>query len=475
MFWELFLAGTTIAFHIAGVLFALQAILISRTPQAAIAWMMALALFPYGAIPLFLVFGQSRFSGYVLAGTGVSPALDEALKHAQTALEPHRSGFEEKYEDSVGLTERLVRLPVTTGNDARLLIDGAGTFEAISEAIDSAESFILIQFFIVHDDELGREIKAHLLAARSRGVEIHMLIDQVGSRRLPAAYREELRAAGVHLRTFVTNRDRGKRFRINFRNHRKLVVTDGRHGFVGGLNVGDEYMGRDPKFGPWRDTFLQLEGPVVQALQIPFLEDWLFTTGEVLDLPWQVHPAPRNFAACTIPGGPTTAWNTCPASLLEVIRSARTRLWLASPYFVPDSALLTAIAHASLRGVEVRLLLPQHPDHILPWLSSFTFYPKLRAANVQVWRYQDGFMHQKVILADDDLAVVGSINLDYRSFMLNFELSVAVASAEFTREVEAMFERDFAASKPDDMLAYENGGLLFRLRCRLAALVSPQQ
>ncbi len=469
------IASVALLFHLAGILFALRAILISRTPQASIGWVMALMLFPYGAIPLFLVFGQSRFSGYTLAGAGESPALDAVLERAQSVLESYRSGFEEKYEDSVGLAERLVHLPVTTGNSAHLLIDGEATFAAIGEAIDQASEFLLIQFFIVRDDALGRDIKARLLDARRRGVDIHMLIDQVGSRRLPAPYLAELRRAGIRLQTFVTNRDRGERFRINFRNHRKLVIADGREAFVGGLNIGDEYMGRSARFGPWRDTFVRLEGPVVRALQVPFIEDWHFTTGEILDLPWDVHPSSRDYAACTIPGGPSTAWNTCPASILEVIRSARTRLWLASPYFVPDSALLSAIGHASLRGVDVRLLLPQKPDHILPWLSSFTFYPALRTAGVKVWRYQPGFMHQKVLLADDDLSIVGSINLDYRSFMLNFELSVAIASGRFASEVEEMLERDFANAKPEDMLAFERGGIFFRLKCRTAALLSPQQ
>ncbi len=302
-----------------------------------------------------------------------------------------------------------------------------------------------------------------------------MLIDQVGSRRLPAAYRRALLDAGVNFRVFVTNRERGKRFRLNFRNHRKLVVADGQVAFLGGQNVGDEYMGRDPKFGPWRDTFVALEGPIVMALQIPFVEDWYFTTNEIPTLSWEVQSRPGNMAASIVPGTPATVWNTCPAMFFEVIRSARKRLWMASPYFVPDPALRAALAHAALRGVDVRLLLPQNPDHILPWLSSYTFYPAMREAGVKIYRYQPGFMHQKVLLADDDLSIVGSINLDYRSFILNFELSVAVASRAFAHRVETMLEADFARAKEDDLYALENRGLLFRLKCRSAALLSPTQ
>jgi cardiolipin synthase len=262
---------------------------------------------------------------------------------------------------------------------------------------------------------------------------------------------------------------------MNFRNHRKLVIVDGREAYLGGLNVGDEYLGLDPKFGPWRDTFMRLTGPVVRSLQMTFVEDWFFTTREVLDLPWEIAPPSGDMLACPIPTGPDRPWKAGPAAYLEIIQSARHRLWFATPYFVPENALVTAIAHAAIRGVEVRLLLPQMADHVLPWLSSFTFYPGMRAAGVKIYRYQPGFMHQKVVLADDNLAVVGSINVDYRSFMLNFELSTIVESKSFAAQVERMFLDDFARSAPADMYAYENANVFFKLKCRAAALLSSQQ
>lgn len=475
MGFDLAVSAVILLLHVAGVFCAFQAILISRTPQAAIGWTLGLVLFPYVALPLFAVFGGSTFRGYKLAGRTDDPALANALKKARSALEPYESDLTEKYRDSAHLAERLTHLPVASGNEARLLIDGAATFDAIGQAIDQAQKYLLVQFFIVRDDELGRDIQRRLLAARERGVAIYMLIDQVGSRKLPQAYRRALLGAGVQLHVFVTNRERGKRFRLNFRNHRKLVIADGEVAFLGGQNVGDEYMGRDPRFGPWRDTFVALEGPVVIALQIPFIEDWYFTIHEIPSLSWNVASTPGNMAATIVPGSPTRVWNACPAMYFEVIRSARKRLWMASPYFVPDPALRAALAHAALRGVDVRILLPQNPDHLLPWLSSYTFYPAMREAGVKILRYQPGFMHQKVLLADDDLSIIGSINLDYRSFILNFELSVAVASRAFANRVEEMLEDDFTRSKEDDLRALENRGLLFKLKCRAAALLSPTQ
>ncbi len=472
---DLAISAAILLLHLAGVFFAFNAILISRTPQAAIGWALGLVLFPYVALPLFAVFGGSTFRGYKLAGHTDDPALKAVLEQARAGLEPHASDLTEKYRDSARLAERLTHLPVCSGNEARLLVDGEATFGALHEAIDRARDYLLVQFFIVRDDELGRDMQRRLIAARRRGVAVYMLIDQVGSHALPNAYRQALSDAGVEFHVFVTNRERGKRFRLNFRNHRKLVLADGEVAFLGGQNVGDEYMGRDPRFGPWRDTFLALEGPVVLALQVPFIEDWYFTTRKIPTLSWKAASTPGHMAATIVPGSPTNVWNTCPAMYFEVIRSARKRLWMASPYFVPDPALRSALAHAALRGVDVRILLPQNPDHILPWLSSYTFYPAMREAGVKILRYQPGFMHQKALLADDDLSIVGSINLDYRSFTLNFELSVAVASRAFAHRVEQMFESDFTRSKEDDLHALENRGLLFRLKCRAAALLSPTQ
>jgi Phosphatidylserine/phosphatidylglycerophosphate/cardiolipin synthases and related enzymes len=472
-FFTVIISLVTLTFQLAGIAFAVRAVLISRTPQASIAWGLALVVLPYVAIPLFLIFGESRFSGYTLAGAGKRKDLDDALARIQEALKPFRCRMSEKYEDAEQLAFRLRGLPPTRGNSTRLLIDGKETFEAIFAAIDTAVEYVVVQFYIVHDDKLGRALKERLLAARKRGARCWLLFDKVGAKGLPDSYVGELRAGGVEVQAFVTNRQFGRRFQINFRNHRKLVIVDGRVAFIGGLNAGDEYLGEGP-LGAWRDTHMAVEGPAVQALQLSFLEDWYYVEKTVPDLPC----TPRvcgDEVVLPFASGPAESWNITPAVICEVIHDVRKRLWIASPYFVPDPALRTALAHAALRGVDVRIILPQGIDHLLPWLSSFTFYPAMAEAGVRIWRYQPGFMHQKVLLADDDLAIVGSVNLDFRSFMLNFELSAVVQNAAFAASVEKMFEADFARSKEEDLRKFENGSFLFRLKCRLAALMSPEQ
>ena len=470
-------AGISLLLEIAGVLFAMRAVLIARTPQSAIAWSCGLILFPVVTIPLFLIFGESRFAGYTLAEASGSSKLNEAMRAIIRHLDGYQAGFSGAFREAARMANNLSRIPATNGNKLDLLIDGDATFDAIFAAIDQARESIWVQFFIIHDDTLGRALAERLIAAARRGVECRVLFDQVGSKTLPKSWSDRLRSEGIHVKRFTTNRQFGRRFQINFRNHRKLVIVDALVAFLGGLNVGDEYMGRSRRFGPWRDTHLRIEGPSVAGFQLSFLEDWNYITGEIppyrLPRPTiQPEPSPVVFP---IASGPAENWSICPAVYLSVINSATERLWIASPYFVPGSPLFYAICHAAIRGVDVRVILPQMADHLLPWLSSFTYYPKLREAGVKLWRYQRGFMHQKVLLADNDISIVGSINVDYRSFMLNFELSAAIQDRSFAEKLEAMFLSDFDRSKPEDLRKFEDGTFLFRLQCRAAALLSPEQ
>lgn len=470
-------ATLTVLLEVVGIALAMRAILIARTPQSAIAWAGVLVVLPIIGIPLFLVFGESQFAGYTLASASTSGPLHDAMQSIIKHLDGYRTTFRGIFNEPGRMAENLARLPATGSNHVQLLIDGAATFDSVFQSIDEATESIWLQFFIIRDDRLGRTLSDKLISAARRGVQCRVLYDQVGSKGLASSWAENLRREGIAVEPFVTNRQFGRNFQINFRNHRKLVITDSRVAFLGGLNVGDEYMGWSRRFGPWRDTHLRIEGPAVAGFQLSFLEDWNYTTDEIAPLrlpsPSLIHGGEATIFP--IASGPAENWSICPAVYLSTIHCATRRLWIASPYFVPSSPLFYAICHAAIRGVDVRIILPRMADHILPWLSSFTYYPKLREAGVKVWRYETGFMHQKVLLADDDMALVGSINFDYRSFMLNFELSAAVQDKKFAADVEAMFLEDFDRSRPENLRAFEDGSLLFRLKCRAAALMSPEQ
>ncbi len=485
--WHWILLFSIAVIYLTGWLLIPKALLIARTPQAAIGWSLALLFLPPAAIPLFLVFGESRFSGYLLAGHGDSGALDDLRRRVREPMRPAAADFDEKYRDTQTLIERLRGLPASGGNEVRLLIDGAQAFDAMFRAIDQARHCVLVQFFIIRADAVGNELKNRLATAAARGVKVYVLFDSVGSKDLPLDYLAALRRAGIRAHGFVTNRQLGMRFQINFRNHRKLVLVDGDRAFIGGLNAADEYQTGGGKFPAWRDTHLELRGPAASAMLVNFAEDWLYATDEPLRLdPPSLAAAPSSTAAASpaagatrrvavFASGPADPCSICEMVFTAAISAARRRLWLASPYFVPDLTLKQLLMQAALRGVEVRILLPERPDHLLAWLSSFSYYPSLRDAGVRVYRYRPGFMHQKVLLVDDDFAMVGSVNADYRSFLLNFELSAAVNDPAFAAEVAAMLERDFANSRAENMNLFDEAGLWFRLRVKLANLLGTEQ
>jgi cardiolipin synthase len=425
--------------QIAGFYCAWRAIASARTPQGAVGWVVFLLALPYVAVPLYLFLGHHRYRGYRIARRSSERVL-AGLRDFGAVHGPHTPPRVDPAP-----FERIAHLPAVRGNALVPLIDGQATFDAIFAAMDAARHYILVQFFIVHDDEIGRAFQERLIAAAGRGVRVRFIADAVGSRSLPAAYLAALRAAGVEVADPRKGNRPRNRFQINYRNHRKTVVVDGHVGFTGGLNVGDEYMGRDPKFGPWRDTHVEIRGPVVVQLQLIFAEDWHWATGETLDetLDWSAPEVAPGATALLVPTGPADTMETGALFFFAAIAAARERVWIASPYCVPDTDILTALKHAALAGRDVRLLVPEVIDHLIPWLAAFAYFDELRQAGVQIWRYQPGFMHQKVVLVDDDLAAIGTSNLDNRSFRLNFEAMVLGFDTGFAAEVARFLETDF--------------------------------
>jgi cardiolipin synthase len=404
-------------------------------------------------------------------------ALRQHEKDAHAALRrigAFAAGKRFVHEENSLVYERLARMPFTHGNHVELLIDGEATFNAILDAVDRAEHYILLEFFIVHDDELGRDLKARLLRRAAEGLHICFLYDEVGSNKLPKAYREELRQAGIRIVPFKTTRGWKNKFQLNFRNHRKITIIDGREAYVGGLNVGDEYMGRDPKFGHWRDTHVKLTGPAVQAVQLDWTADWLWSTRDLPDLNWEPAAAPGcDQKVLALATGPADTFENCSLFFVNTINSATERVWLTSPYFVPDEAVTKALQLAALRGVDVRIMLPEKPDHILVYLAAFGYLPVEDCPNLNFYRYTDGFLHQKVVLIDRHMVSVGTANLDNRSFRLNFEISILVHDEQFATAAEQMLEHDFAHCRRVRAEDYHRRSFLFKCIVKIAGMFSP--
>jgi cardiolipin synthase len=473
-YWGYFFKIQLVVVYGLGVLNAIHALFKVRTPQAALGWTMGLVAFPYFVIPLYWIFGRTKFIGYRHAAMNENGPLHAAAHEAAVSVEPFAI-ISDPTDDFGQWPKLLTTLPATRGNHIELLMGGDATFDAIFAAIDSARDYLLVQFFIVRDDALGAKFQSRLIKRSQAGVKVYFLYDEVGCHGLSQRWLRVLRENGVRVEGFKTTRGRGNRFQINFRNHRKLVIVDGHEAITGGFNVGNEYLGLGKQFGPWRDTDVRVCGPAVQAAQLAFVEDWYWATDEVLHLSWTSRIANADQKALVLATGPADETERCSFAFIRAVNSAQNRLWISSPYFVPDSTVLMALQLAALRGVEVRVLLPEKTDHFLPRLSSFSYYKSLASVGIELWHYQSGFLHQKALLVDDRLAAVGSINVDYRSFHLNFELTVMVADKVFANQVEAMMKEDFAHSRRVDLTEYQGYPWWFKAAVRMARLLSPVQ
>lgn len=438
-------AVAVVALWCVAALFAIRATRTARTPQGSVGWVVFLLTAPILAVPAYLFLGHSRYPGYLSMRRETERVI--AALAAQREAYGGASGQSSAHGDNRARAfEELAHMPIVGGNVYRILIDGEATFGAIFEAIEQAETYIVVCFYILSDDEIGRAF-AELLARRARdGLKVRLLYDAIGSARLPDAYLDRLREAGVEVRNFHAIRRPRNPFQLNFRNHRKIVIVDGAVGFVGGLNVGDEYMGRDPEFGRWRDTHLVLRGPTVAQLQLVFMEDWHWSSNETPTLDWTASPVEGGADALILAPGPADPMETGSLYFLNLIGAATRRLWIASPYFVPDTDTLSALKLAALRGVDVRILIPAKKDHLTVWLAAYAYFDEMRAAGVRIWRYRDGFMHQKALVVDDAIASIGTVNLDIRSCRLNFEVTALLFGPGPAADVAEMLETDFAAA-----------------------------
>jgi cardiolipin synthase len=468
-------AGALSLLYLLGIVAAIEALLTARTPQGAIAWSLFLIMFPIFGLPLYLIFGGRKFSGYVNARRNDNLPLQQRVLEEVTKLSPTiRAEFN---PDEIGFEvfERLAYMPFLAHNQSRLLINGEETFKAIFSGIKKAREYLLVQFYIVKNDELGRKLQQELIVKAKQGVQVYFLYDAVGSHALPSSYIKELREAGIKTSPFSgSSHGGGHIFRINFRNHRKIVVVDGHTAYVGGLNVGKEYIGKHPKLSPWRDTHVEVHGPAASAIQLAFQEDWYWMTHEIL--PFSSVPVcdeRDSERVLVLPSGPADELETCSLLFTELIHRAKKRVWIVSPYFVPDDVVVSALQIAALRGVDVRIMLPENPDHKLVYLASFSFLEETVPVGIKVYRYIEGFLHQKVFLVDDSLAGVGTANLDNRSFRLNFELTVLFADKKVASDVEAMLRQDFACCRKLSMDEINQQPWWFVLATKIARLFSP--
>jgi len=421
-----------------------------RQPAATLAWIMAVMFVPLVGALLYLSFGLRRTIRRSRAAEKIARRTEGVYQRYALARRSQRpTDLPARTEPLIALGARVDAAPARVGNDVRILRNASSTYRAMIEAFDRASDHIHVLFYIIQPDETGKALRDLLARRAAQGVQVRVLCDAIGSLRLPSDFWRPLEEAGgraayfapVRLAPRVRRRDH-----INFRNHRKIVVVDGRVGMTGGINVGREYLGLDPEIGQWRDSHIRIEGPAVIGLQQTFLEDWLATTGELLDAPRYFpppdEPPPGDALVQVVASGPDRPWSLLHRLYALAIAQARERVWLTSPYFVPDRVIQSAIATAALSGLDVRLLVPRRSDSRLVDWASRSYYGELLDAGVRVYMYDKGFLHAKALLVDHWLGTIGSANLDIRSFHLNYELNAFVYDKAFVDELALQFLDD---------------------------------
>jgi len=464
----LLISTVIVVAHLIGFATSLHALMATRTAQGSVAWMVSLNAMPYVAVPAYWIFGRSRFQGYFSLRRDAISLLEYSLEDELISLQPFRTDWPDE-DRRLRTIETLARLPSTDGNQVELLIDGEDTFTSMFAGIDSAQDYLLVQFYIIKHDAQGVELKRRLIERADAGVRVYLLFDEIGSLNLPRSYIDELTDAGVEVRAFTSNRGWANKFQLNFRNHRKLLVADGRSAWMGGINIGSEYRSDD-----WRDTHLRIEGPAALNLQLSFLEDWRWASDDMLEVSWQPHAVTgADVSILILPTGPIDTFETASLAIQQIANLANERLWLASPYFVPDEGVIASLKLAAVGGVDVRVLLPEVSDNILTTLAAYTFFDSLIEAGVKIYQYQPGLMHGKFFLFDNRGAAVSSVNLDNRSLRLNFELTALVIDPDFTRQVADMFEDDFAQSHKLPANVFADKPFWFRVAARGAHLFAP--
>ncbi|MBX3679490.1 MAG: cardiolipin synthase [Rhodocyclaceae bacterium] len=450
---------------------AVRAVLVTRTSQGAMGWVIALMAMPVISLPLYWVFGRTKFQGYVNRRAQIDElAVREAerlraLRHFD--LEP-RAGLQGLH----GIASKLSGTGFLGGNCLELLVGGKATFDSILAEIAAAERYILVQYYIFRADGVGRRFAAALMARAKAGVKVSFLFDPIGSS-LPRSFIEELRRAGIRCSPFDTTRGKGNRFQINFRNHRKIVVVDGRVGFIGGLNVGDDYLGLDPDVGRWRDAHVRIQGPAAVMAAVAFVKDWYWARRKLPRMDFDLPDACGDSRVLLWHTGPADDQPECTVSLLSSFNAARKRIWIANPYFVPTDPVQQALRLAILRGVDVRIVLPEKGDNRLIRQASWLYQADLLRAGGRVFHYCAGFLHTKAFVVDDLLACVGTVNLDHRSILINFEIAAFSDDERFVRSVGRMLDDDFAESREISIAEVNRRSIWHRFATRAANMLAP--
>lgn len=457
----------------------------NRSSKSIISWTLVLIILPYVGFILFLILGRKvNTKDIFIMKKSELKLFNKYIKN----LKRNSSSYEElknyKHKDMIKAIESMEYSPYRNDVETEVFFDGKELFEDMIETLKDAKKSINIEFYIFKTDDLGSRILKVLEAKAKEGVEVRLLFDSVGSRSADRKKLKKAKELGVKVGEFFPSLLRFINLNMNFRNHRKIVVIDNKIAYVGGFNVGDEYLGKDPKFGYWRDTHIKFRGDSVRDLNLRFLADWRYATKEDVDLSHLIDykneesPCKRvNYSKCgmqIISSGPNpNNLYEIKLSYLEMIQKAKNYIYIQSPYLILDNSIADSLKLASISGVDVKIMIPGKGDHPFVYWANLKYAGELLNFGVKIYHYdKDSFLHSKALVIDDEVCSIGTANTDTRSFELNFEVIAMMYSEEIAKLQRKAFEKDMLLSKELTKEDYLNRSTLVKLKESFSKLFS---
>jgi cardiolipin synthase len=441
---------------------------------------MILFLVPVVGILFYFLFSQNIARQRIFRMTKyeeaiINASLNEQINEIKRGEFNFSNPESKKWQDMIRLHQTYSESFFTQDNKVSVITDGCHKFDCLIRDIKAAKQSVNVMYFIVKNDSMGRLLIDALIEKAKEGIEVRLLIDAMGSRQISRKMLEPLKEAGGQYAYFFPPMFKYLNMKLNYRNHRKLVVIDGSIGYLGGFNVGNEYVGKKKKFGYWRDTHLRLMGSCVQDMNARFILDWRFASKENILLsqayynePFQAGTTGIQIVSC----GPDSPKEEIKQGYLKMIASAKKNIYIQTPYFVPDAAILEALKTAVLCGVDVRIMIPCMPDHMFVYWATYSYVGILLNLGAKIYIYDEGFMHAKTICVDGEVASIGSANFDIRSFRLNFEANAFIYDAAEVYKLEAIFESDMMKSHELTKHLYRNRPLMVKFKESISRLLS---
>ncbi|QRX64365.1 cardiolipin synthase [Dysgonomonadaceae bacterium zrk40] len=412
----------------------------NRNPIKTVAWVLAVLFLPVIGIIWYAIFGQDTTRKHVISRRMYSKLKKRPLDEMETPVE---QSSPEGYGNLVNLLRRMDYNPLLGGNDVELFTHASLKFERLFDDIGRARRHIHIEYYVLEDDDLGKQLQDALIRKAREGVEVRIIYDSFGSRKTGKAYFEAYRMAGIEVEPFLKLTLPSLTSRLNYRNHRKIIVIDGEIGYVGGMNIADRYI-RGMEWGAWRDTHARIEGKGVQGLQSVFLIDWFFVS-QTLITSRNYFPLLDNCGNSMmqiVNSGPVSEENELSHGIMQAIYNAEKSIFIQTPYFFPPESMTDALQAAAIRGVDVRLMISKRSDVPLVQLASHSFIAHMLQSGVKVYLYREGFLHSKLMVFDSSLTLIGSANFDMRSFEQNFEVEAFIYDREVAAQASEIFVDD---------------------------------